>query len=156
MIALKEKRKSKGVEDNKKAIKFQEYMVENDMGFFGTQSLNDEQETVLFRTQIPVCGQTLPLVIIIDTGMVITIRVQVVSKVDKRRKSTIVSLFNDIHSKYKLFKYYLQDDGVIYMDMYVPTSEHGFEPKVIHMLLDSLVHSMEEVFPDIMKFVWGK
>ena len=43
------KKNSKGVESNEKALKFQEFLIENNIDVFSTESVEDDYSTVIFR-----------------------------------------------------------------------------------------------------------
>lgn len=143
------------VNKNIKAVKFLEYIIQNDIKSFGVQTIDDEVATAIFRTQIPVCGQTLPLIIIFDSEDIVTIRVRLLELKNTNKRISLYEIFNNMHAKYKLYKYYLQEDGIVYMDMYMPVDNESFSPKLLHMLLNTVVKNLEEVFPDIMYIIWG-
>ena len=77
-----EEKDTKGVESNEKALKFQSFLVDNNINVFSTESLEDEYETVLFRSRIEVRGQMLPMVIIIDKSVFTIIRTQIVTGIE--------------------------------------------------------------------------
>ncbi|MBQ4151517.1 MAG: hypothetical protein II591_00605, partial [Schwartzia sp.] len=52
-IAMKS---GEGVEKNAKAIKFQEFLVDNNINVFSIESLDDEYKTVIFRSRIETKG----------------------------------------------------------------------------------------------------
>ena len=46
------KSSKKSVENNEKAVKFQEFLIENNINVFSTESMDDDYATVLFRSRI--------------------------------------------------------------------------------------------------------
>ncbi|HWR09354.1 hypothetical protein [Sporomusa sp.] len=64
--------------DNAKARKFQEYLAANQITCFGAQEMNDELHTVIFRTNLEVGGQNLPVVLVTDDSLHTPLQVLVV------------------------------------------------------------------------------
>ena len=62
------------VESNTKAVKFQTFLMENNINAFSTESLEDPFNTVVFRSRIETKGQILPMAIFIDTSVFVIIR----------------------------------------------------------------------------------
>ena len=89
-----EEKDTKGVESNEKALKFQSFLVDNNINVFSTESLEDEYETVLFRSRIEVRGQMLPMVIIIDKSVFTIVRTQVVTGIEGARAEKLKGSLN--------------------------------------------------------------
>ena len=64
--------------ENAKALKFQEFLADNNINVFSTESLDDEFQTVIFRSRIETKGQILPMAVLIDTSVFTIIRTQLV------------------------------------------------------------------------------
>ena len=109
-----------GVESNTKALDFQEFLVDNNINVFSTESLEDEYQTVMFRSRIEAKGQILPMAILIDTSIFTIIRTQIVTGITADKRPRLEHYLNELNAQYKIFKYYLRDDGVIYLDICLP------------------------------------
>ncbi len=96
----------KGVESNEKALFFQEFLMENNINVFSTESIDDEYSTVIFRSRIETRGQILPMAILINT-----------------------SIFTVTRAQYKIFKYYLKDGGTVYLEACLPFIDETFDSK---------------------------
>ena len=94
-----------GVESNEKALKFQSFLVDNNINVFSTESLEDEYETVLFRSRIEVRGQMLPMVIIIDKSVFTIIRTQIVTGIEDAQADKLKTYLNDLNREFKIFTY---------------------------------------------------
>lgn len=145
-----------GVESNTKALDFQEFLVDNNINVFSTESLEDEYQTVMFRSRIEVKGQILPMAILIDTSLFTIIRTQIVTGITADKRPRLEHYLNELNTQYKIFKYYLRDDGVIYLDICLPYVDETFDSKMIQLMLSILVQHLEASYDDLMAEVWKK
>ncbi len=144
-----------GVESNEKALKFQEFLMENEIRAFSTESVDDESLTVIFRSRIETDGQILPLAIFIDTSIFIVIRTQIIKNIPEDKRARIREYLNTLNVRFKLFKYYMREDGTIYMDVTLPYLDEGFDPKMVQLTLSLIVQHFAAVYAEIMEHVWG-
>ena len=135
-----------------KAEKFQAFLKENDINFFEAQTLADEFHTTIFRSRIEAKGQILPMAIFIDDS----IRTQVATGINVKNVNRIKNYLNTLNAEYKIFKYYLREDGNIYLDICVPFVDETFDSRMIQTLLPILVQQLETVYEDLMAEVWAK
>lgn len=145
-----------GVAANVKALDFQEFLMENNISVFSTETLEDEYNTVIFRSRIETHGQILPMAIIIDMSIFTVIRTQIVTGVDRARWPQLKDYLNSLNRRFKIFKYYLRDDGTIILDVCLPYVDESFDSKMIQLMLSVIVQHLEAVYQDIMAEVWGK
>lgn len=145
-----------GVESNTKALDFQEFLVDNNINVFSTESLEDEYQTVMFRSRIEAKGQILPMAILIDTSIFTLIRTQIVTGITADKRPRLEHYLNELNTQYKIFKYYLRDDGVIYLDICLPYVDETFDSKMIQLMLSILVQHLEASYDDLMAEVWKK
>ena len=151
-----EEKDTKGVESNEKALKLQSFLVDNNINVFSTESLEDEYETVLFRSRIEVRGQMLPMVIVIDKSIFTIIRTQIVTGIEAKQAEKLKGYLNDLNREFKIFKYYLREDGNVYLDICLPFVDESFDSQMVQLMLSSLVKHLEAVYGDVMAFVWAK
>ena len=145
-----------GVESNTKALDFQEFLVDNNINVFSTESLEDEYQTVMFRSRIEAKGQILPMAILIDTSLFTIIRTQIVTGITADKRPRRGHYRTELNAQYKIFKDYLRDDGVIYLDICLPYVDETFDSKMIQLMLSILVQHLEASYDDLMAEVWKK
>lgn len=150
------KKEKIGVETNAKAVKFQEFLIENNINVFSTESLDDPYNTVVFRSRIETAGQILPMAIFIDTSVFTIIRTQVVAGVTAEKREKIQTYLNHLNEQFKIFKYYLREDGVVYLDICLPFVDETFDGKMIQLMLSVLVQHLEAIYAEFMAEVWAK
>ena len=153
---LIEKKEAAAAEGATKAEKFQAFLKEKDLNFFEPQALSDEFHTTIFRSRIAAKGQTLPMAIFIDDSIFTIIRTQVATGINEKNIDSIKSHLNMLNAEYKIFKYYLREDGNIYLDVCVPFVDETFDSRMIQTLLPILVQQLETVYEDLMAVVWAK
>lgn len=148
--------RAKGVETNAKALQFQEFLMENEINVFSTETLDDEYQTVVFRSRVETKGQILPMAIFIDTSVFTLIRTQIVSGIAADKRERVAEYINDLNIKYKIFKYYLRPDGLVYLDICLPFVDATFDCKMIQLMLSVLVQHLDSVYEDFMRIVWSR
>lgn len=146
----------KSVESNEKAVRFQEFLMENNINVFSTESMDDDYATVLFRSRIEARGQILPMAILIDTSIFTVIRTQIISGLPEDKQPRIKEYLNELNARYKSFKYYVHKDGKVYLDICLPFVDDTFDSKMIQLMLSVLVQHLEAVYDEFMGQVWGK
>lgn len=146
----------KGVESNEKALKFQEFLMENNISVFSSETVDDDYQTVIFRSRIETRGQLLPMAIFIDTSIFTIIRTQIVTGIEKERAGKIKEYLNELNAEYKIFKYYLREDGTVYLDVCLPFVDETFDSKMVQLMLSVIVQHLEKVYADVMAKVWEK
>jgi hypothetical protein len=111
---------------------------------------------VLFRSRIEVRGQMLPMVIIIDKSVFTIIRTQIVTGIEDKQAEKLKGYLNDLNREFKIFKYYLREDGNVYLDICLPFVDESFDSQMVQLMLSILVKHLEDVYGDVMAFVWAK
>lgn len=153
---LIEKKEAAAAEGATKAEKFQAFLKDNDINYFESQTLSDEFHTTIFRSRIEAKGQIMPMAIFIDDSIFTMIRTQVATGINEKNIDSIKSYLNMLNAEYKIFKYYLREDGNIYLDICVPFVDETFDSRMIQTLLPILVQQLETVYEDLMAVVWAK
>ena len=153
---LIEKKEAAAAEGATKAEKFQAFLKDNDINYFESQALSDEFHTTIFRSRIEAKGQIMPMAIFIDDSIFTMIRTQVATGINEKNIDSIKSHLNMLNAEYKMFKYYLREDGDIYLDVCIPFVDETFDSRMIQTLLPILVQQLETVYEDLMAVVWAK
>lgn len=142
------------VESNTKAVKFQTFLMENNINAFSTESLEDPFNTVVFRSRIETKGQILPMAIFIDTSVFVIIRTKIVTGIANEKINKIQAYLNRLNTQYKIFKYYLREDDVVYLDICLPFVDEAFDSSMIQLMLRVLIQHLDAVYADFMAEVW--
>ena len=140
---------------NQKATVFQTFLNEHKIACFRTEETRDKLHTTVFRSHIEACGQNLPTAVIIDSAIYTVIRVQVASGVGNSGNTARLERFcNARNRSYKSFKYYLAENGDLYLDVCLIATAEAFCAEVVYTMLDVLVKHLAGDYPSIMRAVW--
>lgn len=138
--------------ENLKAKKFEKYITDNKMNFFVKKEMKDEAETIVFQSNIKVEGQTIPMGIITDNTIYTIIRVQVGSQLVKdSNKNRFPEYINKLNRSYKVFKYVVAEDGSLFLDCCLPSTNDSFDPEIVRVVLDVVVDHLNTEYKNIMK-----
>ena len=96
------------------------------------------------------------MAVLIDTSIFTIIRTQIITGIPEEKREHIRAYLNELNAQYKVFKYYLRDDGAVYLDICLPFVEETFDSKMIQLMLSVLVQHLDAVYEDIMAQIWGK
>lgn len=141
---------------NKKAEKFQAMLDENKITAFTSEELQDEFHTVAFRSQMEIQKQLLPMLVLLDDSIYAMIRVFVATKiVTDENKDKIAGYLNEFNKKFKVFKYYISDEGDLVLDCCMTASDDNFDPNLVRAVLDVALRHLDENYSEIMKELWG-
>lgn len=141
---------------NKKAELFKAYLEEKNITAFQVEEVNDQLNTVVFRSVIAVEGQELPTLVITDDSIFTMIRVRVANAALKEEnKANITEAINKMNAQYKIFKYYFLEDGTLIMDSYVLNKPEEIDGDMIYTVLDVIVKHIVPEYKNIMKTIWA-
>ncbi len=141
---------------NLKAVKFEEYTQKNNLNFFVKNEMHDDADTVVFQSQLKVEGQTVPVGIITDNTIYTIIRVQVgAGLVKKENSAKVLDYLNQLNRSYKVFKYVASEDGGIFLDACLPSTNESFDAEIVRVVLDVVVDHLNSEYKNIMKQAWN-
>ena len=142
---------------NKKAEKFIAYLKEHDISAFAAgEEFTDEFHTVLYRSNIEVEGQKLPIALILDDTVFSIFRVHIADKVIKNGNSNILlEHLNELNRKYKIFKYYITEQDNLCLDCCVTATDEMFSWEIVSGMIDLIIEQLTEHYPILMKKIWS-
>ena len=141
---------------NKKAAAFEKFLKGRNITCFKVEEVPEDQlHAAVFRSQIEVEGQNLPAIIVIDDSIYAMVRVLVANKALRVDNETaLLKAINEYNKTYKVFKYYLGDDGALYLDCCVLCEEGKISGELIYVVLDVIIKHLEEEYKKLMKLIW--
>lgn len=93
--------------------------------------------------------------IIVDNTIYTIIRVQIGTGLIKdSNRDRFNAFLNELNRGYKVFKYVAADDGTVYLDSCIPSSNEMFDPQLVRVILDVIVNHLQQEYKTIMKKVW--
>lgn len=140
---------------NQKAKIFQEFLDKHKIGCFREEEMHDKFHTTVFRSRIEACGQNLPTAVILDDSIYTVIRVQVAAGASRKGNTGRLEQFcNARNRSYKSLKYYLAENGDIYLDVCLISTTEAFRADTVYTMLDVLVKHITDEYPSVMRAVW--
>ena len=136
---------------NLKAQKFEAYTKANKMDFFVKNEVKDDADTIVFQSQLKLKEHLIPFGIITDNTIYTIIRVQVGSKlVREDNKIQLLEYLNQLNRSYKVFKYVAAEDGSIFLDACLPSTNESFDAEIVRVILDVIVEHLGHEYSNIM------
>lgn len=140
-----------------KAEKFDKFLEENKITCFNKEEVKNDLHTVVYRAHMEVSGQMLPTMVVADDSIYTMIQVRVAaSVVNEGNKQAVLEHINAMNGKYKVFKYYVADNGDICLDSCLTDTEESFDPRFVHTVIDVILRHLTEEYPNLMSLVWAK
>lgn len=147
------------VRENLKAPKLEQYFKDAGISGFnkevgqkivdGKAVGPDDAHTVLFRSSIIIDGRRFFFTIITDSTIYTIVRFQmgegIVNEVNREK---VESFLNEMNRSYKVFKYVSTEDGSVFLDACMPSSNESFDPQVVRIVLEVMVDHIQNLKAD--------
>ena len=138
---------------NIKAQKFDRYLKTNDLNFF---EMIDEEDAVIFRTELPICGQEMVTVIVFDDSVYNMLQIKVVGEISNpRKKDMLLEFVNEVNAKYKHEKYFITEKNSIQYTATYLSDEEYFDSEMMKIMLGNAMRNIEEQYSKFMKIMWS-
>lgn len=140
---------------NVKAQKFNIFLQLNNLADnFVVQEVKNEFETTLFLSTAEIGGQTKPVKVLIDNSGLILFQVRVFERsVKKSNRGKVLEKLNETNDVYKLFKYYVDEEGSVILESCLPTPDDQFQAELVYAVLELLFNHLEEVHEELKKAI---
>ncbi len=140
---------------NQKAIKFQEFLAARQITCFADQETGNEINTVVFRANLDVGGQHLPLMLVTDDSIYTLLQVRVAAAVQDPTRPSVLAYINELNKTYKLFKYFIGTENELILACCLPATAERFEPELVSLSIDLILQHLQEEYPVIMRKLWA-
>lgn len=141
---------------NTKADKFNKFLEEKNITCFQTQEVEGDMHPVVYRSFMEVNGQNLPTMLVIDDSIYVMLQVRVgAGLVKDANKAAVLEHLNALNENFKVFKYYVADNGDVVIESCIPTTDDEFVPEMVHAVIDVVLKHLNEEYPKLMKVVWA-
>lgn len=88
----------------------------------------DPLETAVFRSHMQLENARLPIIVILDKSIYGIVRLLVAQSAKKNNEKALEELMNKFNKQYKAFKYYLDDEGNLVLDLSILCPEKSKRP----------------------------
>lgn len=143
---------------NKKAESFKAFLDNAKINVFAVEEVADDAlNSVVFRSHLEIEGNQLPTIVVLDDSVYSMIRILIAPKVENEKKAQKVrALLNDFNKQYKVFKYYLDDNNAVVLDLCLVTPGEKIEGELIYAMFDLVINHLNESYKSLMEAIWGK
>lgn len=130
-----------------KAEAFAQYLLAHNLTFFSQKSADDALQTVVFHSNLRVEDDTLPLSIVFDKSIYVTIRVRVLAKcIDTDNLYEMLNYINATNTHYKIFKYMCAANGDLVLDACLTFVPNGFSAALVLQMVDTIQEHLGETY----------
>lgn len=140
-----------------KSEKFDKFLEEKEIKCFQREEIKDQLNTVVYRSFMEIEGQNLPIIVITDSSIYTIVRVQVAAKLIKNHNTEeILKYINELNRQFKVFKYFVTDDGDLCLDSCIPADAETFSSEVVYTIIDVILKHLVEYYPIVMRKIWAE
>lgn len=134
-----------------KAVKFDAFMKEKEIGYFHKDLYDDGLHTAIYRAHMAINGRPQPVMIILDDSFFGMIKVLVAHEVVKEKnKAEVEAYLNVLNETLKGFKYYVDRAGNVCLDVCIINNPADFNAETVLEMLDILMAHLQEEEAKIM------
>ena len=140
---------------NKNAEAFKAYLDKNGIKVFEAEELQGaNQQTTVFRSYITTNGQQLPTIVILDESVFAILRVQISPRaLTEKNQLELLKMINEESAAYKPFKFYLNGNGDLMMDVCLFIEEE-LKGDAVYTLFSVIVNYLDANYRKFMKCIW--
>lgn len=142
---------------NARADLFNEHLKQNMPDTFRMEEVkDDDRDTVIFFSNFSAKDETIPFAVFFDDSIFPVVRVFLAHEaVNDDNRDEIRDFFNEMNGSFKMFKYYDDADGNVFMDVCLPATDEHFDITLIHAIIDMIINHFTNDFEDFAKdFPW--
>ncbi len=111
----------------------------------------------VFRSRLPVAGQSLPFGILFDDSVYAIIQIQLGEAMATGEKAEkIYAILNALNEQYRMLKFSADANGSVLLSCIVAAGLSHFEPALVIAILNSIQEELNESYPAIMAKLWEK
>ena len=123
---------------------------------FVREDLQDERHSVVFKTNVVIKGQSVPVGVIIDNSPYVMVRANIATQaVTDKNAFAINNLLTRRNYQNRLFKYYLTPDASIILDVCIPYQKGHFSAEMVYNILQLVVKEITEQYREFVDVIWS-
>ncbi len=144
-----------------KSKQFDEYLAKNGLNWFERIEVPEEEiqyRTVVYRGTLDAVGTQFQVIVVLDDSIYGLLRIVLTpSAIDEASEVPVLRYLNELNHTFKSFKYYLDQDNRIYLDVSLPSTAEEFNPElVVYMTVEVVLPHLKEYYPKLMQVAWGE
>lgn len=141
---------------NAKAEAFKKFIDKRDPNEFTIGETGNKYHGVVFSSHMQIEGAPMPVLVILDDSAFGIIRVLLAPKAEKKEnKAALLELLNKYNSRYKSFKFYLDPQDSLIMDVSMIFRDDNVDGNMIYSLLRLIDEEVTAIYKEIMQTIWA-
>lgn len=139
---------------NQKTRMLDAYFAQEKLNFFHKRALGNDTDTVIYITAIPAGDYRLLAAVITDNSIYTIVRCHLGDRTPGAAdEADFLEFLRSLNARHAFFKYAMNADGGLYLDVCLAARDDHFDPAMIRMTLNLLVYHMQETYPEIVKWL---
>lgn len=139
-----------------KAAKLQAYMEQENITGMELHEVDDAAHSHVFRSNLPLRGQDLPFMILVDDSVYTLIQIEVAARIATvKKKPGLAAYLDGLNNEYRMLKYNSDAVGNILLTCSIPSGVEQFDPPLIIALVNEIQSHLKTIYPDLMKNLWS-
>mgnify|MGYP003589430406 CR=1 FL=1 len=144
-----------------KSKQFDDYLAKNGLNWFERIEVPEEEiqyRTVVYRGTLDAVGTQFQVIVVLDDSIYGLLRIVLTpSAIDEESIDSVLRYLNELNYTFKSFKYYLDQDNRIYLDVSFPSTAEEFNPElVVYMTVEVVLPHLKEYYPKLMQVAWSE
>ena len=117
-----------------------------------------QYRTVVYRGTLDAVGTQFQVIVVLDDSIYGLLRIVLTpSAIDEESIDSVLRYLNELNYTFKSFKYYLDQDNRIYLDVSFPSTAEEFNPElVVYMTVEVVLPHLKEYYPKLMQVAWSE
>lgn len=122
---------------------------------FVREELQDQRHSSIFRTNVVLKGQAVPVGVIIDNSPYVIVRANIATQaVTDENAFAVSNLLMRRNYQNRLFKYYLTPDSSVILDVCIPYQKGHFSAELVYNIVLLVVKEIKEQYKDFVNVIW--
>lgn len=141
---------------NSKAKAFSEFLKKNEITCFEAIEAKDEFDSVVFRSNIEIEGQSLPTIVLLDKSIYGMVQVLLAPQALKESNEVeLLKYINELNSGFKPFKYSFDVEKNLVLEVSLVRAEEEIDGEFIYAILEVIVEHLQANYGELMKKIWA-
>lgn len=134
-----------------KSEQFAEFLKKIGIDSFVIQDMNDKDHTCLFRTNLLICGQHLPAMILFDDTVYVVIQVVVAENAITDANREKACLYMNRRNESPLVKYSSDSAGHLLLTCVIPMAVGRLDSELILVLFNEVEHHLQKTYEETIR-----
>ena len=138
---------------NKKAPMLDAYFKKEGLDFFQRKDVPGSDHAVVHLTALPAGSHRLMAAVITDNSIYTVIRCQLGTRTPRMGDASFYEYLRKLNAQHAFFKYAINEDGALFLDVCLPASDDHFDPAMIRTTLNLIVFHLKDTYSALLPWL---